>query len=135
MRPVLVASHLREAEFRASHVPSCGRGLGAHGMGSAAEKEALAQTFMKANKSPLIFHGSMFLNMLVIVRINISDSWLTVRLGGVWVLTYFQGRMGLVVHPTKDFMKKKIVSKYFSISSLEFNFFQSRFMSNTVSYV
>lgn len=70
MGSLLVVSRLSEAELGSSYVTSHGRGLGARGMWSAADKEALDQNFMNENKRPLIFPGNMFVNMLVIVHVT-----------------------------------------------------------------
>lgn len=105
--------------------------------GISADKVASDQSFMKENKSLLIFRGNMFLSMSVIVHLNISRAWPEGSLGGVSVLTYFRGRMDMVIHPEKDFMKKKKkkFQKYFSIGSSGLNFFQSYFMSNPFCFV
>lgn len=85
------------------NVTSRRRGLSPHSVWSVVDKEALDQNFMNENKSLLIFHGNMFMNMLIIVHINISNSWLKIRLGVVEVLTYFRGRMGYGYTPWEGF--------------------------------
>lgn len=69
-------------------------GLGPHNTWSVADKTAPGQNFMNKNKTPLIFHGNMLMSTLIIVHINISSSWLRIRLGVVrsWLISW--GRMG-----------------------------------------
>lgn len=102
----MVVSRLSEAWF---NIPQCyipqEGAWGPHDTWSVADKTAPGQNFMNKNKTPLIFHGNMLMSTLIIVHVNISSSWLRIRLGVVRSWLIFEAGWDTVVPSKKDFMK------------------------------